>query len=96
MKEPDENACAVHEPTGAQVGFLNRRLAAVLAPVIDAGVEYDVEDLAVADGGRRPALEVLLGNLEQSLSDVSNALTASYFTHIERPYQLVEEDLLPA
>jgi uncharacterized alpha-E superfamily protein len=54
------------------------------------------EDLAVADGGRRPALEVLLGNLEQNLSDVSNALTASYFTHIERPYQLVEEDLLPA
>jgi uncharacterized alpha-E superfamily protein len=54
------------------------------------------EDLAVADGGRRPALEALLGNLQQSLSDASNALTASYFTHIERPYQLVEEDLLPA
>ncbi len=41
--EYDSNAIALHEPHGAQVGFFNRRLAAALAPVIDAGVEYDVE-----------------------------------------------------
>ena len=41
--EYDANAIALHEPHGAQVGFFNRRLAAALAPVIDAGVEYDVE-----------------------------------------------------
>ncbi|MBS3957753.1 MAG: single-stranded-DNA-specific exonuclease RecJ [Clostridiales bacterium] len=39
----DSNAIALHEPRGAQIGFFNRRLAAVLAPVIDAGVEHDVE-----------------------------------------------------
>ena len=34
--EFDANACALFDPHGAQVGFLNRRLAAVLAPSIDA------------------------------------------------------------
>lgn len=42
----DPNACALFDPFGDQVGYLNRRLAAVLAPAVDAGVEYDV---AVAD-----------------------------------------------
>jgi uncharacterized alpha-E superfamily protein len=49
-------------------------------------------DLAVVDGGGRPALETLLVNLGLGLGEVSNALTATYFTHIERPYQLVEEE----
>jgi single-stranded-DNA-specific exonuclease len=39
----DANACALFDPHGDQVGFLNRRLAAALAPSIDAGVDYDVE-----------------------------------------------------
>jgi len=49
-------------------------------------------DLAVVDGGGRPALETLLVNLGLGLGEVSNGLTATYFTHIERPYQLVEEE----
>jgi len=40
--EFDPNAIAVLAVTGEQVGFLNRRLAAVLAPVIDAGAQWDV------------------------------------------------------
>ncbi|MCE5204397.1 MAG: DEAD/DEAH box helicase, partial [Actinomycetia bacterium] len=40
--EHDPNACALRDPRGAQVGFFNRRLAAVIAPLIDQGVEYDV------------------------------------------------------
>jgi single-stranded-DNA-specific exonuclease len=40
--EYDTNAVAVMAPTGEQVGFLNRRLAAVLAPALDAGAEWEV------------------------------------------------------
>jgi single-stranded-DNA-specific exonuclease len=40
--EYDSNAIAVMAPTGEQVGFLNRRLAAVLAPALDAGAEWEV------------------------------------------------------
>ena len=46
----DANACALFDPHGDQVGFLNRRLAAALAPTIDAGVEYDVEVTDVTGG----------------------------------------------
>lgn len=46
----DACACALFDPFGDQVGFFNRRLAAVLAPVLDAGVEYDVEVTDVTGG----------------------------------------------
>ncbi|MHB1324175.1 MAG: single-stranded-DNA-specific exonuclease RecJ [Coriobacteriia bacterium] len=48
--EYDANACALFDPFGDHVGFLNRRLAEALAPVIDAGVEYDVEVSEVTGG----------------------------------------------
>jgi single-stranded-DNA-specific exonuclease len=58
----DPNAIALHEAHGGQVGFLNRRLAGVLAPVIDAGVEYDVEvaDVTGGDSGRSYGVNVLV------------------------------------
>jgi single-stranded-DNA-specific exonuclease len=40
--EFDPNAIAVMTHAGEQVGYLNRRLAAVLAPAIDAGAEWDI------------------------------------------------------
>ena len=46
----DANACALFDPHGDQVGFFNRRLAAALAPAIDAGVAYDVEVTEVTGG----------------------------------------------
>lgn len=46
----DANACAVYAPSGAQIGYLNARLASVLAPAIDGGVEYDMELTAVTGG----------------------------------------------
>lgn len=49
--EYDQNACALFDPHGDQVGFLNRRLAAVLAAAIDSGIEYDVEVTEVTGGG---------------------------------------------
>jgi single-stranded-DNA-specific exonuclease len=48
--EFDPNAIAVFAPTGEQVGFLNRRLASVLAPAIDAGAEWDVSVTEVTGG----------------------------------------------
>jgi single-stranded-DNA-specific exonuclease len=56
--EFDTNACALFDPFGDQVGFLNRRLAAVLAPVLDAGVEYDVEVTDVTGGEEGASLGV--------------------------------------
>ncbi len=47
----DANAIALFDAEGDQVGFLNRRLAAALAPAIDAGVVYDVEVTDVTGGG---------------------------------------------
>lgn len=46
----DTNAIALYDSHGSQVGFFNRRLAGVLAPVIDAGVEYDIEVTDVTGG----------------------------------------------
>lgn len=54
----DANACALFDPRGEHIGFLNRRLASVLAPVIDAGVEYDVEVAEVTGGGDGRSLGV--------------------------------------
>ena len=50
----DANACALFDPHGDQVGFFNRRLAAALAPAIDAGVAYDVEVTEVTGGEDGP------------------------------------------
>jgi single-stranded-DNA-specific exonuclease len=48
--EFDPNAIAVFAPTGEQIGYLNRRLASVLAPALDAGAEWDVGVTDVTGG----------------------------------------------
>ncbi len=60
--EHDPNAVALFDPFGDQVGFFNRRLAAALAPVIDAGQSYDVEVTEVTGGdeGRSLGVNVLV------------------------------------
>jgi uncharacterized alpha-E superfamily protein len=50
----------------------------------------DAESLAIADGSRRSRLDLLLASLGQSLRDTSDALTETYFTQAEVPYQLPE------
>lgn len=54
----DANACALFDPFGDQVGFLNRRLADALAPLLDAGVDYDVEVTEVTGGAPGESLGV--------------------------------------
>ncbi len=82
----DANACALHDPSGAQVGYLNRRLAAVLAPVIDAGVEYDVAVTEVTGGaeGRSRGVNVLVSRRaerdEEEASESSRDRRASLET----------------
>lgn len=54
----DPNACALFEPDGKQVGFFNRRLAAVLAPLIDDGLHLDVTVAEVTGGEDEKAFGV--------------------------------------
>lgn len=49
----DPNAIAVSRADGQQVGFLNRRLARVLAPLMDRGLAYRATVDAVTGGGER-------------------------------------------
>lgn len=83
--EYDTNACALFDTHGAQVGFLNRRLAAVLAPVLDSGVEYDVEvtEVTGGDNGRSLGVNVLLGR-----RDVAETGAAEEEARTERRAQL--------
>jgi uncharacterized alpha-E superfamily protein len=63
--------------------------------VIEAATQLrlaNAEELVQAVDNMRPRLETLLANLGHNLSETSNALTATYFTHVERHYQLVEEE----
>ena len=54
----DPSACALFDPAGDQVGYFNRTLASALAPVLDAGVEYDVEVTDVTGGAQGESLGV--------------------------------------
>ncbi len=73
--EYDANACALFDPHGDQVGFFNRRLAAALAPAIDAGVEYDVEVTEVTGGdeGRSLGVNVLVSRRDASRAEEDRA-----------------------
>jgi uncharacterized circularly permuted ATP-grasp superfamily protein/uncharacterized alpha-E superfamily protein len=65
--------------------------------VIEAATQLklaNAEELVQVVDNMRPRLETLLANLGHSLSETSNALTATYFTRAERHYQLVEEEPL--
>jgi uncharacterized alpha-E superfamily protein len=53
----------------------------------------DAETLATADGVRRSRLDLLLASIGKSLYETSDALTESYFTHAEMPYQLQDGEV---
>ncbi len=67
----DANAIALFEPRGEQVGFFNRRLAAALAPAIDAGVAYDAEvtDVTGGEGDRTLGVNVLVTQRDAGAAD---------------------------
>ncbi len=54
----DPNACALFDALGDHVGFFNRRLAAAIAPAIDAGAAYDVVVSEVTGGKAGESLGV--------------------------------------
>lgn len=61
MRQPDNEfdpcAVAVFDPMGDQVGYLNRRLAAALAPELDRGAAYEVA-VAEVTGTEKDSLGV--------------------------------------
>ena len=54
----DPNAMALVAPSGRQVGFLRRQIAAVLAPEADAGTVFEARVLGVTGGGEGRSLGV--------------------------------------
>ncbi|MCL2818679.1 MAG: single-stranded-DNA-specific exonuclease RecJ, partial [Actinomycetia bacterium] len=65
----DSNACAVYSVRlNAQLGFLNRDLAAVLAPALDEGVVYQVEIGSITGGedGKAYGLNVVLHRADRA------------------------------
>lgn len=73
--EHDPDAIALFDPHGDQVGFFNRRLAAVLAPAMDAGAEYDVEVTDLTGGGEHSlGVNVLVSR--RGAEDLASALVA--------------------
>ncbi len=71
----DANACALFDSLGAQVGFFNRRLAAALAPLIDAGVDYDVAvtDITGGAAGESLGVNVLVSRHDAVEDDIAAA-----------------------
>lgn len=83
VREPDNphDPCAVAlvEPYGTRVGYLNRRLAAVLAPAIDAGGDYDAEIAELTGGteGRAYGVNVVVRrrDLADALEEADGPVT---------------------
>ena len=72
----DSNACAVYSVRhNQQVGFLNRALAAVLAPALDAGVTYRIEIGSITGGEHKKTygLNVILHRSDQAESTTRRA-----------------------
>jgi uncharacterized circularly permuted ATP-grasp superfamily protein/uncharacterized alpha-E superfamily protein len=53
----------------------------------------DADSLATAEDATRARLELLLASLGKSLYEISDALSESYFTQAEVPYQLLDGEL---
>ena len=53
----------------------------------------DAETLATSDGASRSRLDRLLASIAKSLYETSDALSESYFTHAEMPYQLLDGEV---
>lgn len=97
--EYDPNAIALYDPAGDQVGFFNRRLAAVLAPVIDAGVVYDVEVTDVTGGvdGKSRGVNVLVSRrMDADATEVSELAARRRQTLAQLDATTLDEELTRA
>ena len=59
----------------------------------DAPAGLDAETLGTADSTGRSRLDLLLASIGKSLYEASDALSESYFTHAEVPYQLLDGEV---
>jgi single-stranded-DNA-specific exonuclease len=92
----DPNAIAVLDPSGEQVGFLNRRLASVLAPAIDGGVGYDIEVTEVTGGDDGKALGVNIVVSRRDLIEDADDLAEQRASARERFEAMPAGELVPA
>ena len=76
----DANAVAAYAPDGIQIGYLNRNLSGTLAPVMDAGVEYDAAITAITGGeeGRPYGVNVLVSRRDLTDPSSLDEETAEY------------------
>ncbi len=77
----DSNACALFDAFGDQLGFFNRRLAAALAPFVDAGVQYDVTVTDVTGGaeGESYGVNVLVSRRDMAEEDAEQVESARLY-----------------
>lgn len=74
--EYDENAIAVLTEDGRQVGYLNRRLAKALAPVMDEGAAYSAVVTELTGGGSKEyGLNILVIREHEADKDRAASLT---------------------
>jgi uncharacterized alpha-E superfamily protein len=86
----------LHRQIAALPGQGGRPCKQELRLMIEASTRLsltDAETLATADGARRSRLDLLLADIGESLYETSDALTESYFTHAEVPYQLLDGEV---
>jgi len=86
----------LHRQIAALPGQNGRPRKKELRLIIEASTQLSLADagtLAAVDGGRRARLDLQLAGIGNSLYETSDALTESYFTHAEVPYQLLNGDL---
>jgi len=84
---------ALEELVGELPGQNARPLTSEMRRVIEASGLLRLADaghLAEIESGVRPHLDGLLARLYQSINEAASALTDTYFTHVEGPYQLLD------
>lgn len=99
LNPADHNAIAVNAPRlGEKVGHLNRDLAAVLAPALDDGVEYEIEctEVTGGDAGQSRGVNVRLTRVDAHLVAEERSLyRASRRSELASlPIQQLEERLI--
>jgi single-stranded-DNA-specific exonuclease len=85
----DCNAIALLDPTGEQVGFFNRRLAAALAPAMDGGTAFEVTVTEVTGEGGDKSRGV---NVLVAREDIAEEAARDAATRAARRAQLVALD----
>ena len=95
--EHDSNAIRVLTAAGIDLGFLNKKLAKQLAPLMDAGTQFTCQVTDVTGGsGKNRGVNILIQKYEYAnqLKD-ENRKTKKAFKNTEQALRAITKDLLP-